>query len=94
MRRRRNVENVGSFHVPGARVTACLYATICRAVGDLEACSNKIASIFAPGTFLHNQGQPLPFAANFRDPNPCPQYCRFPAMPRIDFKWRFVHKQA
>src|SRR5262245_21452548 len=33
---------------------------MCRAEGDLEACCNKILTIFDPYTFSHSQGQILP----------------------------------
>jgi len=32
-------------------------ATMCRGEGDLEACWNRILTIFDPFTFLHSQGQ-------------------------------------
>src|SRR5215475_13853899 len=64
--RRRNLENSA---VPTllARAThvlpSCYYA---RAEGDLEACWNRILTVFDPYTFSHSQGHELPFAAAMR----------------------------
>src|SRR6476660_7633754 len=57
MHRRRNLENyvIPALRVRGSRLA--IHATVCRAAGDLEAWRNKILTIFAPYTFLRNQGQ-------------------------------------
>ena len=56
MRRGRNLENsaVPTLLVRGSRLA--FHATMCRAAGDLEACWNRILTIFAPYTFSRSQG--------------------------------------
>src|SRR5262245_804284 len=57
VQRRRNLENsaVPTLLARGSRLA--FRATMCRAEGDLEACSNRILTIFDPYTFSHSQGQ-------------------------------------
>src|SRR5262245_34247153 len=57
MQRRRNLENsaVPTLLARGSRLA--FRATMCRAEGDLEACWNRILTIFDPYTFSHSQGQ-------------------------------------
>src|SRR5262245_23379454 len=59
MQRRRNLENsaVPTLLARGSRLA--FRATKCRAEGDLEACWNRILTIFDPYTFSHSQGQGL-----------------------------------
>src|SRR5262245_27767612 len=60
MQRRRNLENsaVPTLLARGSRLA--FRATMCRTEGDLEACWNRILTIFDPYTFSHNQGQVRP----------------------------------
>src|SRR5262249_59712817 len=53
-------------------------ATMCRAEGDLEACWNRILTIFDPYTFSHSQGQALPFAPSLCDLHAWSVVCRIP----------------
>src|SRR5262249_44703123 len=57
VQRRRNLENsaVPTLLAGGSRLA--FRATMCRAEGDLEACWNRILTIFDPYTFSHSQGQ-------------------------------------
>src|SRR5262249_29404659 len=57
VQRRRNLENsaVPTLLARGSRLA--FRATMCRAEGDLEACWNRILTIFDPYTFSHSQGQ-------------------------------------
>src|SRR5262249_21620894 len=59
MQRRRNLENsaVPTLLARGSRLA--FRATMCRAEGDLEACWNRILTIFDPYTFSHSQGHEL-----------------------------------
>src|SRR5262249_18588700 len=59
VQRRRNLENsaVPTLLARGSRLA--FRATMCRAEGDLEACWNRILTIFDPYTFSHSQGQGL-----------------------------------
>src|SRR5262245_30971655 len=56
MQRRRNLENsaVPTLLARGSRLA--FRATMCRAEGDLEACWNRILTVFDPYTFSHSQG--------------------------------------
>src|SRR5262245_48008820 len=56
MQRRRNLENsaVPTLLARGSRLA--FYATMWRAVSDLEARWNRILTIFDPYTFSHSQG--------------------------------------
>src|SRR5215468_7003116 len=59
MQRRRNLENsaVPTLLARGSRLA--FYATMWRAVSDLEARWNRILTIFDPYTFSHSQGHEL-----------------------------------
>src|SRR5262245_7204262 len=62
MQRRRNLENsaVPTLLARGSRLA--FYATMWRAVSDLEARWNRILTIFDPYTFSHSQAPHLPDA--------------------------------
>src|SRR5262245_28363971 len=66
MQRRRNLENsaVPTLLARGSRLA--FRATMCRAEGDLEACWNRILTIFDPYTFSHSQGQGRAYRAPAR----------------------------
>src|SRR6476661_8335458 len=57
MQRRGNLEKpaVPTLLVPGSRPG--FHANLCRTVGDLGACWNRILAIFDPYTFSRSQGQ-------------------------------------
>src|SRR5262245_6936041 len=79
MQRRRNLENsaVPTLLARGSRLA--FRATMCRAEGDLEACWNRILTIFDPYTFSHSQGQGLSSSTGANRLNPCLLYLRFQA---------------
>src|SRR5215510_4683726 len=77
MQRRRNLENsaVPTLLARGSRLA--FRATMCRAEGDLEACWNRILTIFDPYTFSHSQGQGLTFIPASPCGISCPHHPRF-----------------
>src|SRR5215510_2065758 len=85
MQRRRNLENsaVPTLLARGSRLA--FYATMWRAVSDLEARWNRILTIFDPYTFSHSQGH----LETWRDPrsrgdfwSPAPPITDVPAAAR------------
>ena len=78
MHRRRNLANsaVPTLLSRGSRLA--FSTTMCRAECDLEACWNRILTIFNPYTFSHSQGQKRSCSRRPNNLDPCPQFLRFP----------------
>src|SRR5262245_5433425 len=56
---RRNLANSAVLHFWRTAHVSPFRATMCRAECDLEACWNRILTIFDPYTFLHSLGHEL-----------------------------------
>ena len=57
MPRCRYLENTAVSTLVARGLRLAIHATMCRAAGGLEACGNRILTIFAPCTFSRGQGQ-------------------------------------